>query len=719
MKKRFLKMFSAGVVALALILSQGKPAAAGVLDNVGTWSKIGTRGFEKASEDGFGSRHNSYAWSMAWFKGKLYVGTNRDMLCYLSMVFGSAYPPDLPDVECENNPDFRGEIWAYDPEKASDPASAWELVYKAPEISVGSGVSVTRDQGYRGMFVAIEPGETGETEALYIGGYLSKELMTNLPARLLRTTDGKNFKEVRSTDGAVMGNIDAFGLRSFAQYNGKLYMTANMNPPDKPKLMELDLSTVKSEGNLIKMDIRQVNPPDVQAFEVAVFNNYLYTGTMDPKQGFSVLKTEAKGDPPYEFTPVVINGAWRLDRSGDSAYNLNEYAVSMCVFNNRLYIGTGCGLGGYDFVAKIGPAAAEMIRIDADDSWQLICGSKRNTPQGYKVPISHLPVGMGNPFSGYFWRMAVHRDWLYVATMDSSIALRNPDMLGKVIPEEYQKLVDRFGERITNLFGGFDLWKTRNGVQWYPVTTTGFGDKFNIGVRTMVSTPLGLFVGTANPYYGAQVWLGDDHFPFAKNLQAEPDGGAVNLRWTAPAGNTVSHIYRKQIPLGDGLGLLEEDRVGLLGLNEIAVTTNQYFVDNDVEQRRAYLYQVRSETEEGKLSDRSNLAICRTMGDQIFVQEPRQGRRFGQWWSQVVTVVNKTDEPLSSFLNLILEGLPEGVSLRNRSGIAENGSPFLSIPLNGEGLLPREKIRLQLLFSDPNRSRIWYRPFVTSDPVTP
>jgi hypothetical protein len=53
---------------------------------------------------------------------------------------------------------------------------------------------------------------------------------------------------------------------------------------------------------------------------------------------------------------------------------------------------------------------------------------------------------------------------------------------------------------------GFDLWVTDDGLSWWPITLNGFGDPLNMGGRTLKGTDHGLFVGTANPFYGAQVW---------------------------------------------------------------------------------------------------------------------------------------------------------------------------------------------------------------------
>lgn len=53
---------------------------------------------------------------------------------------------------------------------------------------------------------------------------------------------------------------------------------------------------------------------------------------------------------------------------------------------------------------------------------------------------------------------------------------------------------------------GFDLYVTEDGENYTPITVNGFNDKFNYGGRTLVPTESGLFVGTANPFYGAQLW---------------------------------------------------------------------------------------------------------------------------------------------------------------------------------------------------------------------
>jgi hypothetical protein len=53
-----------------------------------------------------------------------------------------------------------------------------------------------------------------------------------------------------------------------------------------------------------------------------------------------------------------------------------------------------------------------------------------------------------------------------------------------------------------------DLFRTQDGIHWVRVTNTGFEERDNFGVRTLLDTPWGLMVGAANAVDGLEVWLG-------------------------------------------------------------------------------------------------------------------------------------------------------------------------------------------------------------------
>ena len=83
-------------------------------------------------------------------------------------------------------------------------------------------------------------------------------------------------------------------------------------------------------------------------------------------------------------------------------------------------------------------------------------------------------------------------------------------------------------ETIVENQAGFDLWRTADGENWIPVERQGFSNPYNYGIRNLISTPYGLFIGTTNPFGpkvalrveekwqyvdnpagGLEVWLGD------------------------------------------------------------------------------------------------------------------------------------------------------------------------------------------------------------------
>jgi hypothetical protein len=83
---------------------------------------------QKVATGGFGDPSNSYSWSMAWFKGKLYVGLNRNFHCVEQLTLDFYYPnlgfyggllDSTLQANCPPNPndlDLRAEIWQYTPE---------------------------------------------------------------------------------------------------------------------------------------------------------------------------------------------------------------------------------------------------------------------------------------------------------------------------------------------------------------------------------------------------------------------------------------------------------------------------------------------------------------------------------------------------------------------------------------------------------------------------
>jgi hypothetical protein len=251
------------------------------------------------------------------------------------------------------------------------------------------------------------------------------------------------------------------------------------------------------------------DPDNLTIFEMAVFNDHIYAGVGN-LNGFQIWKTDATGAPPYHWKQVVTNG-------GHQGPSNNIAAISMYPFGEWLYIGAGRPSPELD---TLEPAPGEVIRIAPDDSWEVVVGDARDTPQGYKVPISGMGAGFDNPFAMYVWRMEEDQGWLYAGINDATILLRYTPR--RYLGPNATHWVDQHGgvEETIEAEGGFDLWRTQDGIHWTCVTRTGFGNPYNYGVRTFKSTPVGLFLGTANNFTeatdpvtgelrgGGEVWLG-------------------------------------------------------------------------------------------------------------------------------------------------------------------------------------------------------------------
>ena len=572
--------------------------------------------FEPIILDGFGDRHNTWAWSLLWWRGKLYATTNRAFYCVEQAGLNHhfpllvRYPPRDPDVDCA--PDFsdmplQAEIWRWTPE-----TDTWERVFQSP-LTVPNpyqqGKFLPRAIGFRGMTLFTEP---DGTEALYVSGVNTRFMYRPVPPpRILRSTDGETFTPVPQDAGTFLGDIDVCSFRTPTVYNGRLYIQAG---------------SVRGEGVLLQSDhnpaagnnhFRQITPPDVRLFDMAVYNGYLYLGLRYTNRGYAVYKTDGNGAPTCNLIPVVTNGAHHPEPSMS--------VISMCVFRDRLYVGTD--------------RPAEIIRINPDDSWDLIVGAARQTPDGWKTPLSTLDAGFSNWLNAHVWRMFVYEDRLYLGTWNMSTLFRHSAETARVIRHHY----------------GCDLYTTDDGWHFTPVTTTGFDQPFNEGLRSFAATPHGLYVGTVNGWHGLQIWRGRP--PMMDEAGPQPPGEVAADRlgrrtvvsWQIAPGAASYRIYRAQV--SNERQRIRTNRLlrrvlqmarGLVRMmpnlylprapkelwipgpyEQVGVSEAWYFVDDTAAAGKRYLYKVEAMDEAGRVSGPSNLATCYdhqpAIGDEVYI----------------------------------------------------------------------------------------------------
>lgn len=500
-------------------------------------------GFYRIADGGFGQPQNAYAWTMEWFNGKLYVGTSRNNLCNAAIVQQSLWTRNVtgcPDQQDYLSLDMRAQIWAYTPQ-----TNSWRQVFLSPMVNQfinGHVIRLARDAGYRTM--AIYTDSKGVT-ALYVGTAGFGDL-----AYLLRSVDGVHWE----TLGPAGLGIHANSIRALTSYAGRLFVAPigvyakyyASGGRDRVFMSDDPASGKWTEASRIGFG----DPANTELYSMIVYNGQLYAGISDNK-GFQLWRTNAQGKTPYTWTAVLIDGAYRGSP--------NPTITAMEIFHGKLFIGTAA--------ATLGPGGApakgsEIIEVNPDDSWNLIMGQARQTPEGYKAPLSGIRAGFNDHFNVYLWNLAVHNGILYAGTYDySTFILPQYPVIGKRL-------------------AGFDLWKSRDGIHWSKISTTGFGNPFNYGVRTMLDTPYGFFLGTANPFAnapnhqgGAEIWLmpnGNPAQPHGVALSSAPCPMAhcapsldnnQNIAIPAKRATEVWHYHQPSVNFALGLGCTTGRRI--------------------------------------------------------------------------------------------------------------------------------------------------------------
>jgi len=458
--------------------------------------KLAARDFVRIADAGFGDPHNSRAQSLAWFRDRLFVGVTR-------------HPPRRgddgpelgrwsPDIRITSRTargryvDQRGEIWRYDPD-----TDEWEQALVSPLVELPGEGRVPRDAGYRRMVVfqgSSDPAPALYVSSLSIGGI-----------QILRSTDGRRFTPVpRPGPGAE----NAWSFRTFAVFDRRLHTSpAGRIDGEFIERNDADASLVYSSadpaGGRWRVDNKPGfgDPGNLGIYELATFRDDLYAATTNSCSGFQIWRTDVEGHR-YRWRRVLSEGATR----GVA----NEGVPTMCAFRDALYVGTGRQGGGAGTPLRGACRGAELIRLRPEGHWDLVVGEPRNTHQGSKTPLSGMGPGFDNPTNTQILELVEHDGWLYAGTGNTgSVPLM---LLQRHCRRRMRRRVDvALAQR-----GGFELWRSRDGVDWETVTDVGFGSVGSNSAASMLSTPPGLVIGTGtlpgaaaiDGASGCEIWLG-------------------------------------------------------------------------------------------------------------------------------------------------------------------------------------------------------------------
>ena len=550
----------AALCAVAALLPAHPAFAAPLLDGNDDFTLLATLGFAQAVDGAHaeGSPSNSYAWSMAWFRGKLYVGTGR---------FESDGGGGIPGP---------AQIWAYTPGGAAGTAGTWALVHQSP-----TSLGLAREFGYRWMTVCSFRG----TEYLFVS------TIGALQGNVLYTANGTTFSAV-SRSGMPSPAVGFRTMVCFTEASGKaLLVTTPVGKSDGVVSFDSDLSdnpiAIANEDPTAGGAWRNYSPmrmgdPDNNVFfTMYATGGWLYAGVYNSVSGGQLWRTRGCTNlrttciPPW--TKVVDRGGGRPPTAAGVFGNSGFSDIQ--AHGGDLYLGMS------QPVLQGNEITAELLRLRADGTFDVVIGQPRLNvganpalPANFRCglpledidgvggandcpPTSRRGAGLGPPSDAaggypegeqyYFWRLyryaydpvtAPYGDGrLYVGTSQGLDPGQNPL--------------------------GFDILASADGIGWTTITADGLGHWQQQGMRSIVASPYGLFVGGTHlpvgydgEVRGCNVWLGapaPDALAPATAILSPPSPAegatvaahAVGFAWSgtdtpAPGALPLTYAYR-------------------------------------------------------------------------------------------------------------------------------------------------------------------------------
>ncbi|RLB79072.1 MAG: hypothetical protein DRH24_13485 [Deltaproteobacteria bacterium] len=493
------------------------------------WTKISgvdAGGHEGQTDGILNDRENSYAWSQEIFDGYLYVGTNRNILgTMLGFVEDFLDPNLFVGGHVPDPTDQRGRIY-----RMNLNTENWELFYLGPEDpQAAGGLIMGQDMGYRSMktFKA-----DGKDPVMYVGTAgsvipIDGGFKPGQCALLAIEADGT----ITRIFAQPTPSFDS--IRGLAEHNGTLFWATSetlLLQPDQPGIWYSRDPLEDFDGVLTEnSEYGHIDVPDnwfpdgAEITDMISYNDFLYVFFVNyrTRNGFWCAKVKNQGNednPDWVWDIIVGEDDTNpepddtakyppgMDRFRDNGANANGGATPV-LFDNKVYVGTASdfilrltrGHEPDDILGTLG--GGQLFRFDENDDWERVMPPD-SVGNGI---VAELMSGWFNPANLYIWRFGSCGDRLYAGTFDiGSLFALGEDRIQTGIPE-LDLLLQIINRRHKSL-RGFDLYFTDDGDNWFPLRLNGFDDHWNYGSRSFATYNGTLFLGTANPFYGCQIW---------------------------------------------------------------------------------------------------------------------------------------------------------------------------------------------------------------------
>ena len=373
-----------------------------------------------------------------------------------------------------------------------------------------------------------------------------------------------DYPAYRYTDAIFGGSI-----WDIIAFNGKLYVTVVTGKNGAKQAFAMFRGTQDETTGDWDFDLMIGDPADGAEYpfglgadrsgaaNLMVYDNHLYIGGYnDPMVALPQALLQMNYEPIYQDLSNPVN-LWRMDadenfemvagepnelfpevlgnQGSGFGSNLNQYVWRMENYNGKLYVGT------FD----IGSLAYPLMQLTNGDLLH-------RTPEEWKTQIGYVIDLIQSIINGNITlpltRAAAADARLSLGSITDILdqiggllgqgggsdldateqlynllkkALSVYNMVRDFLPDSITGTLDKIlnEETIDHIYyfigtckylsegeRGFDLLVSDDGVNFDVITRNGFGDPYNHGCRVFAITDQGLCLGTANPFYGTQVW---------------------------------------------------------------------------------------------------------------------------------------------------------------------------------------------------------------------
>lgn len=339
----------------------------------------------------------------------------------------------------------------------------------------------------------------------------------------------------------IMFNLD------FAFMNENLKQSVNLYRMDKAERIELvvgDKTEMFPEGSLSGLGSGFGHNENQYIWRMTVHNNKLYCGTFDTSSLLEPVGQFSNGDlaswTPEEWHRlfVYVRELLKLLREKDDSGEGNALSDAE---QAREDVGT--------LFEVFDTAALSAIDDDRDGAAALLTAEDDLLAQA----LAELPEDCFRTRSGSANEAAIAEalEASFGGTAGFALGGEDEDDNGLYDWEDLAKFMQELIEIARKVVvtaaymnraeRGCDIFVSEDGTNFETITTDGFGDPYNHGLRVFAETDEGLGFGTANPFYGTQWWYTvDTAAPQTYSVTVNGSHAQTTGAGTYKEGDTVS-----------------------------------------------------------------------------------------------------------------------------------------------------------------------------------